>query len=65
MTTRLLWHFAQGLHMAGEDAEAATVADTALRAIELLPGNHRSDLTALAELRERIEDSLHRNDPDE
>ena len=51
--------------MAGEDAEAATVADTALRAIELLPGNHRSDLTALAELRERIEDSLHRNDPDE
>jgi len=64
LTTRVLWHFAQGLHMAGEDAEAATVADAARRAVALQPGDHQSDLTALAELQERIEDSLRRGDPD-
>jgi tetratricopeptide (TPR) repeat protein len=64
LTTLALWHFAQGLHLADENAEAVIVVDAARRAVELQPGNHDSELTALAELRERIEDSLRRNEPD-
>jgi tetratricopeptide (TPR) repeat protein len=63
LTTLALWHFAQGLHLADENAEAVIVVDAAQRAIELQPGNHDSELTALAELQERIENSLRRNEP--